>query len=293
MYYRRKVLLALLEAFGGRLRKTDCEKLLFLFCQTTQRNYYDFYPYQFGGFSLISYYDKNVLTSNGLLAAEDDFVLATEESFVTHLKPVDKKILLTLAKQTKARGDALIRKIYLEYPYYASRSKISGRLLNLDELKWASLHWNSDNTPCLFTIGYEGLSIDAFLNKLLANNIHSLVDVRNNPYSMKYGFSRPRFQNYVESAGIKYYHIPQLGIPSELRKGLGTKESYTSLFTLYENSILPSNLVYLGRIKQIIDEHSRVALTCFEADYQSCHRHKITDRLNTELGFNVKISHIH
>ncbi|MFA5877740.1 MAG: DUF488 domain-containing protein [Candidatus Paceibacterota bacterium] len=292
MYYRRKVLLALLEVFGGRLGKTDCEKLLFLFCHTTQRNYYDFFPYQFGGFSLVSYYDKNVLANNGFLNDEDDFVLATEESFLAKLKPEDKKALGILVNQTLERGDALIKKIYLEYPYFALKSKIATRLLDTEEKKWVSTFWNLDNRPCLFTIGYEGLTIDAFLNKLIANNIHALVDVRNNPFSMKYGFSRPGFQNYVERAGIKYYHIPELGIPSELRKDLGTQESYTRLFTYYENNILPSNLVYLGRIKQIITEYSRIALTCFEADYQSCHRHKITDYMITHLGFNIKISHL-
>jgi hypothetical protein len=29
MYYRRKVLLALVEVFGGSLKNMDCEKLLF------------------------------------------------------------------------------------------------------------------------------------------------------------------------------------------------------------------------------------------------------------------------
>jgi hypothetical protein len=293
VYYRRKVLLALLEAFGGRLGKTDCEKLLFLFCQATQRNYYDFFPYQFGGFSLVSYYDKNILANSGFLQDEDDFVLATEESFLERIKPEDKKALEILVKQTPERGDALIRKIYLEYPYFALNSRIATRLLDNEEKKWVSTFWNSDNRSCLFTIGYEGLTIDAFLNKLITNNVHALVDVRNNPFSMKYGFSHPKFQNFVESIGIKYYHLPQLGIPSQLRKGLRTKESYTSLFTYYENSILPSNLVYLEKIKQIIVDHSRVALTCFEADYQSCHRHKITERLNKEPGFNIKISHLH
>jgi hypothetical protein len=292
MYYRRKVLLALLEAFGGRLSKTDCEKLLFLFCQTSQSNYYDFYPYQFGGFSLISYYDKNVLTNDGFLESGEDFVLTLKDSFIDKLKHNDKKVLSTLVNRTKLRGDALIKTIYQEYPYYALKSKIVTRLLTPDEIKWASLSWNLETTPCLFTIGYEGLTIDAFLNKLIKNNIHALIDVRNNPFSMKYGFSKPRFQNYVESIGIKYYHLPQLGIPSELRKGLRTKESYTSLFTYYENSILPNNLVHLRKIEQIIAEHLRAALTCFEAYYQSCHRHKITDYLNQEPGFNVKISHL-
>ncbi len=62
MFYRQKILLALIETFGGRLKRTDCEKLLFLFCQKTGRNYYDFFPYRYGGFSLVSYHDKTNLT---------------------------------------------------------------------------------------------------------------------------------------------------------------------------------------------------------------------------------------
>ena len=291
MYYRRKVLLALVEAFGGRLGRTDCEKLLFLFCQTNQRNYYDFFPYQYGGFSLVSYYDKSILAKDGFLESEDDFALVTQESFIPQLKSEDKKALLALSKQIKARGKPLLRKIYLEYPQFASQSRILKDVLNPNEVNWVKSFCSFDNTPRLFTLGYEGLSIDSFLNKLVTNNIHALVDVRNNPYSMKYGFSHPRFQTYVENAGIKYYHIPELGIPSELRKGLGTKESYENLFNYYEYNILPHNLIYVERIKQLIQEHSRVALTCFEADYQYCHRHKITDYLKKQ-SFGVRILHL-
>lgn len=38
----------------------------------------------------------------------------------------------------------------------------------------------------LFTIGYEGISIDTYINKLLANQIKTLVDVRKNAYSNKW-----------------------------------------------------------------------------------------------------------
>jgi uncharacterized protein (DUF488 family) len=38
MYYRRKILLALIEVFGGSLKSTDCEKLLFNYCQQTGKN---------------------------------------------------------------------------------------------------------------------------------------------------------------------------------------------------------------------------------------------------------------
>ena len=62
MYYRRKVLLALIETFDGALKKTDCQKLLFLFCQYTCKNHYDFSPHKFGSFSYLVYQDKQRLT---------------------------------------------------------------------------------------------------------------------------------------------------------------------------------------------------------------------------------------
>src|SRR3989304_7086803 len=55
MYYRRKILLALIEVFGGSLQSTDCEKLLFNFCQKTGKNHYYFFPYKYGPFSFLSY----------------------------------------------------------------------------------------------------------------------------------------------------------------------------------------------------------------------------------------------
>ena len=64
MYYRRKLLLALLEVFDGNLNNTDCEKLLFNFCKVTGSNHYDFFPYRFGPFSFVSYYDKRRLTAD-------------------------------------------------------------------------------------------------------------------------------------------------------------------------------------------------------------------------------------
>ena len=152
--------------------------------------------------------------------------------------------------------------------------------------------WQVDNTPCLFTIGYEGLSINSFIDKLLANDIRVLIDVRNNPLSRKPGFSKSAFRDHLEKAGISYQHIPELGIPSALRKNLGTEASYLSLFDYYEKEILAFNLDYVEKIKMITTQYSRVALTCFEADYHICHRHKITDYLGQEPTFTAKIVHL-
>ena len=88
-------------------------------------------------------------------------------------------------------------------------------------------------TSCLFTIGYEGLSIDAYLNRLITNQVAMLVDVRKNPISMKYGFSKMQLVNATAKAGISYIHIPDLGIPSRLRQNLKSVSAYQELFEYY------------------------------------------------------------
>ena len=48
--------------------------------------------------------------------------------------------------------------------------------------------------------GFRNMGFSApVLNKLIANNIMAVVDVRNNPQSMKYGFSKKSFKQYILS----------------------------------------------------------------------------------------------
>jgi uncharacterized protein (DUF488 family) len=293
MYYRRKVLLALIEAFGGRLKRTDCQKLLFLFCQVSGKNHYDFFPYQFGAFSFTAHYDKSRLAELGYLHAEDDFHLCAKQSYLDELHVQDRIVLRSLAVQLrKTRGKELIRKTYQEYPHFACRSRIVNELLKDPEIDQLQDCWNRDTTPCLFTLGYERLTVDAYLNTLVTNNIKVVVDVRNNPHSMKYGFSKKTLSKYVESAGMKYSHIPELGIPSALRKDIKTPSSYRKLFDLYESEIIPKQQAAIERLGAILAEHKRIALTCFEANPLFCHRHIIVDFMRQDKSFRTSVIHL-
>jgi uncharacterized protein (DUF488 family) len=293
MYYRRKVLLALLEVFGGSLQSTDCEKLLFNFCQQSGKNYYDFFPYQYGPFSFISYYDKRRLVELGLLKSTDDFQLNTKHSYLNELTTADKAALLKFKLTIgDLRGDKLVKKIYREFPQFSARSKIVGRHFTAEELEQIQFAWNTDTKPSVFTIGYEGLTIDAFLNKLIANNITLVVDVRNNPQSMKYGFSKKSFKQYIESAGMKYIHIPELGIPSALRKGFGESVTHTTLFQKYETELLPKQEVEINQLLDLTNQNERIALVCFEADHHSCHRHTLVEHLQKNKSFKRAVIHL-
>ena len=136
------------------------------------------------------------------------------------------------------------------------------------------------------------MTIDSFLNKLIANNITVVADVRNNPQSMKYGFSKKSFKQYIESAGMKYIHIPELGIPSAMRKGLGESVSHTILFQKYETELLPQREVEIKQLLDLTRQNERIALVCFEADHHFCHRHTLVERLQKDKDFERTVFHL-
>ena len=132
----------------------------------------------------------------------------------------------------------------------------------------------------------------AYLNQLIANNVKVLVDVRKNPLSMKYGFSKTRLRNYIESVGLQYYHLPELGIPSHLRRNLNLPDAYRDLFEYYRTKILPDQLESLEDVKTLLNKHTRIALTCFEKEHHCCHRNQVTEYLKKSADFSTRVTHL-
>ncbi|MFH0992633.1 MAG: DUF488 domain-containing protein [bacterium] len=269
------------------------EKLLFAYCVESRNNYYDFFPYKFGCFSFLSYQDKRVLTKQGFLDEGEHFKLRKSIRNLSLIDSNEQKRIELFSRQMKnLRGKNLVHYIYVHHPYYATRSEIKEKVLNVKELQVVESSANTDCSICLMTVGYEGKTIDAYINMLIRNNIALVVDVRRNPISMKHGFSKTRFRNYLDRAGIKYEHIPALGIESAQRKNLETDTDYQMLFQKYASESLPHRQDELRRIGELIDEHRRIALTCFEANPVSCHRHKITEHLQSVKKWSIPIKHL-
>lgn len=116
MYYRRKVLLALIEKSDKkRIGKLNLQKLLFLFCQKQSKPIYDFIPYHYGCFSFQANKDLSLLSNfyNLVENNEKEWKLKTEESFFIQLKTEDSVILSEIL-ETEEIGDPskLISKIY-------------------------------------------------------------------------------------------------------------------------------------------------------------------------------------
>lgn len=293
MIYRQKILLALIEVFGGNLRKTDLQKLLFLFCKYSGADHYEFFPYQYGAFSLVSYYDKRKLTQKELLADTDNFNIRSPNSFFGGLRREDADELRRFADRLgDIRGDNLIRKTYIEYPKYAKKSEIAARVLSDDELRRVHSIRIETKEEELFTIGYEGISIDGYLDRLIDKDIRLVIDVRKNPVSRKYGFSKRRLEEYLANVRIRYAHEPDVGVASHLRQSIHAPQDYARLFEHYAEAILPDKRPVLDKIIEAVKIHKRVALTCFEADPQMCHRHRISEAIGAITSNTIRISHI-
>ena len=133
----------------------------------------------------------------------------------------------------------------------------------------------SSNGGLLATIGYEGRSYEAYFNQLLGAGISRLCDVRRNPFSRKWGFSKRLLSQGCELLGIRYEPFPELGIESKHRANLGDRAAYDRLFARYEATTLPRCRDAVSRIARWIDAGERVAVTCYERDSRDCHRSRL------------------
>jgi uncharacterized protein (DUF488 family) len=131
----------------------------------------------------------------------------------------------------------------------------------------------------LFTIGYEGRTQDEYLALLREAGVTLLADVRRNPISRKKGFSKSTLAQGCVAVGIRYEHLPELGITSEKRKNLATQAEVDALFAEYERDWLPTQGPALAKLRAWLDAGEQVALTCFERAPGDCHRHCVAEAL--------------
>jgi len=282
LFERQKNLLALLDALGGEAGGLDFQKLLFLYCRDVEETpSYEFVPYRFGGFSFTSYADKRRLIDQGLLVDEERAWKLTPTGQAS--AKVDGRVRLGMDRFARChaslRGDALVAEAYRRHPFYAIRSEMADRVLAGDKPALAAIGAArpAATQPGLCTIGYEGRTLEGYLNRLILDGVTLLCDVRRNAFSHKYGFSKPTLAKACEGVGVRYEHLPELGIASRARRELNTQADYDALFAVYERESLPQQTPALAKIRAWIEAGERVALTCFEKLPHQCHRHCVAE----------------
>ena len=294
MFYRRKIILALIDLLGGEVEKLRFQKLLFLYSIRKKKPEYDFVPYKFGCYSYSAKADMTAMVRKDILAeSENLYTLPSKDNYVAKLKPADALLLKDVIEDYGSMSrNALIKHTYINFPFYAINSTIVEDVLPGKLYDRVERVRPTDTEITLFTLGYEGISLEAYLQKLIKNNIKLLVDVRKNPLSMKFGFSKSLLTRYCSSLGIEYLHIPEVGIVSEKRRNLESQSDYDELFVEYTKTTLKETIDSQERILNLLESYKRIALTCFESEPCQCHRTHLAKSICKLPSFNYPVIHI-
>lgn len=285
MKKREKIALALLYNMKRNLTKIELSKLLFLLKQETSfisdDSFYDFVPYLYGPYSFSLFSDVGSLARQGYISETDTEVLIDnvvkvkrELSSIAFQENAD--VWKIIKKYSGLSQRALVDDIYARYPWFASRSKIS-KIKQPDIVA----------PVAIYTIGYEKKSIDTFLRQLISIGIKRIVDVRCNPISRVYGFSKKNLESFLSKMSVSYTHFPLLGIPSEYRQNLENAEDYRVLFRRYAEEVLPGNVPEIINVLELMKD-SPSALLCFESNPACCHRGVLAKKISSMSKIPIK-----
>lgn len=144
--------------------------------------------------------------------------------------------------------------------------------------------------PGVIGVGYQGQTIDQFVSSLEEMGVTCVIDVRLTPLSRKPGFSKSSLAQTLTSRGISYEHAHALGNPKENRAG----------FAGDEKQVKAARMRYVDELeaadaRALLDELAnraqteRLALLCFEAETERCHRHVLLEEVQERqmLGHDV------
>jgi uncharacterized protein (DUF488 family) len=128
-------------------------------------------------------------------------------------------------------------------------------------------------------IGYQGRSVDDLIRVLSEAHIAAVIDVREVPWSRKPGFSKSPLAASLARAGIHYVHLRAAGNPRENRKTAGSTQESLARYRQH-----------LGNDPAVLDEiveaarKQRIALLCFEAASEECHRSILIEQIAARHG---------
>jgi len=138
----------------------------------------------------------------------------------------------------------------------------------------------------VFTIGYEGLNIDAFMSLLAEHGVDTVVDIRELPLSRKPGFSKKALSSVLNLSGLEYVHMVDLGCPRPVRDRYredGNWKRYTDGFLKH----LKTQEAAIAELSELAGSSS-CALLCYEADFNLCHRSMVANAVRDRCGADVE-----
>jgi uncharacterized protein (DUF488 family) len=131
----------------------------------------------------------------------------------------------------------------------------------------------------LYTIGYQGVSLEQLIDSLEAAGVTLVIDTRETPMSRRADFRRGRLSDELSARAIVYVGIPALGAPKALRSQVGHWPTFEAGY----RSRIAKQGDTMAQLAELV-KRDRVCLLCFEDDPMACHRSILVEELERHLG---------
>lgn len=152
--------------------------------------------------------------------------------------------------------------------------------------------WNesrSQDAADFFTFGYSGRKTGAILDELGRAGVRTVVDIRQYAVSMyRPDLTKTNFAKLLAERDITYVHIPDLGVPRDIRAKAITTGSRDVIWEWYDEFVaIPA----VGRnLHWFLNSFELpAAFMCTEIDPHECHRHRLSVLLEAQglRGFDL------
>jgi uncharacterized protein (DUF488 family) len=139
-----------------------------------------------------------------------------------------------------------------------------------------------------FTLGYEGRPTPDLIAALRSADIGLLLDIRHSPVSMyRPELSKANFRDLLAREGIEYLHLPQWGVPRQIRAQAIEAGSREPIWDWYDQNVVEP--FFSRNLHRFLNMGHPLAMMCMEADPVECHRHRLFMALEKQglRGFDL------
>lgn len=269
MLSRRKLLLSLIAQRQEAIAVSVLHLLLALVAEREEKPSYFFIPTAAGPYSIDVQHDLHSFEKGGELVIEDGSVRLQRDRVNPLSYALDGSTLALLLDSLSdfgSKGERALMDLAIgQKPFYGIYTTRSDSAIEHVREAIASAKRG------VYTLGYEGLSIDQFIICLIVNDIRTTVDVREYAFSRRAEFSKANLVEALAQANITYIGMPEVGIPTKARKEILEHKSKEELLAYYEDEIVATTGASAARLAELASV-ANTALICHEEDPQTCHR---------------------
>ena len=133
----------------------------------------------------------------------------------------------------------------------------------------------------LYTLGYQSLSGQLYLQSLVNAGVGIVIDVREHAWSQRPDFIKSNLRRALATLDIDYQHLRAAGNPSRNRKNARSAKECLRRYRQYLRTHSDCLAEILALVYEADSRGRPACLTCYERDSATCHRSILVEELRT------------